>query len=54
MSCLLEAAKESKLFDKIHGSTDSELIADTVKRIEFEIDFTRGPGWGAPPHEIFL
>lgn len=40
---VLEAAKESNLFDKIHVSTDDEKIAEVVIEAGFEVDFYR-PG----------
>ena len=38
---ILESAKKSNLFDVIHVSTDSELIADIVSQLGFSIDFFR-------------
>jgi len=41
ISYALQAAKESKLFDVIHVSTDSERTAQTVTQLGFSIDFMR-------------
>jgi pseudaminic acid cytidylyltransferase len=38
---ILESAKKSNLFDVIHVSTDSELIANTVRQFGFSVDFLR-------------
>lgn len=38
---ILNAALSSALFDKIHVSTDSHEIAETVTRLGFEVDFLR-------------
>ena len=37
----LDAAKKSKLFHKIHVSTDSKKIEKVVKKLGYEIDFLR-------------
>ena len=37
----LDAAKKSKIFDKIHVSTDSKKIANIVRRLGYQIDFLR-------------
>lgn len=37
----LKAAKESKLFDEIHVSTDSEEIKNIVEKLGFKVDFLR-------------
>ncbi|MAC41830.1 MAG: pseudaminic acid cytidylyltransferase [Pelagibacterales bacterium] len=37
----LKAAKESKLFDEIHVSTDSEEIKNIVEKLGFEVNFLR-------------
>ena len=37
----LAAAKESRLFDKIHVSTDSEEIRNVVENLGFPVDFLR-------------
>lgn len=37
----LDAARESRLFDQIHVSTDSEEIAETVEKLGFSVDFMR-------------
>lgn len=38
---ILQAARESGLFDEIHVSTDSETICKTVERLGFNIEFMR-------------
>src|SRR3989338_10774113 len=38
---VLEAAKGSGLFDKIHVSTESEVIRSTVEDLGFKVDFLR-------------
>lgn len=43
ISYVLSAAKESKLFDKIHVSTESQEVVDVVSELGFDIDFMR-PG----------
>lgn len=40
---ILQAAKQSKLFDVIHVSTDSEEIAAMVAELGFPVDFMRPP-----------
>lgn len=37
----LKAAQQSNLFDKIHVSTDSEMIKSTVESLGFPVDFMR-------------
>lgn len=37
----IKALNESKLFDKIHVSTDNERIADLVRSLDLDIDFYR-------------
>lgn len=39
----IQAARESNLFDKIHVSTDSEEIRETVESIGLPVDFMRDP-----------
>lgn len=39
----LRAARDSKLFDKIHVSTDSEEISKTVEALGFPVEFLRTP-----------
>lgn len=39
----LDAVEESRLFDKVHVSTDSEEIADVVTKLGFAVDFMRDP-----------
>lgn len=39
----LDAVRDSRLFDKIHVSTDSEEIRDVVTSLGFEVDFMRDP-----------
>ena len=41
ISYALEAAKNSKLFDKIHVSTDSIEIKDIVEKLGYKVDFLR-------------
>lgn len=41
ISYVLNAASESRLFDVIHVSTDSDEIRDTVENLGFQIDFMR-------------
>jgi N-acylneuraminate cytidylyltransferase len=41
ISYVLEAARDSNLFDVIHVSTDSREIADLVERLGFPINFMR-------------
>ena len=41
---VLDAIKESNLFDVIHVSTDSEEIASVVKGLGFSVDFMREDG----------
>lgn len=41
ISYILEAANKSNLFDVIHVSTDSEIIANIVSQLGFSIDFYR-------------
>jgi N-acylneuraminate cytidylyltransferase len=41
ISYVLEEAKKSKIFDKIHVSTDSNLIESIVSNLGYEIDFMR-------------
>ncbi len=41
ISYALNAIKNSKIFDKIHVSTDSEAYADIIKELGYEIDFLR-------------
>lgn len=43
ISYALEAAAESKLFDKIHVSTDSDDICKVVETLGFPVDFKRIP-----------
>src|SRR5438874_1339312 len=38
---VLEVARESGLFDKIHVSTESAEIRQTVERLGFAVDFAR-------------
>ena len=38
---ILDVAEKSKLFDVIHVSTDSEIIAEIVKSFGFPVDFMR-------------
>ena len=38
---ILDAAKESNLFEKVHVSTDSSGIADAVRDLGHKIDFMR-------------
>jgi pseudaminic acid cytidylyltransferase len=40
---ILEIVKKSNLFEVIHVSTDSELIANTVHDLGFSVDFMRPP-----------
>ena len=39
----LEALKKSKLFSKIHVSTDDDKILDLVENFGFKVDFKRPP-----------
>lgn len=39
----LSAAEKSGIFDKIHVSTDSEVIREVVENMGFEVDFMREP-----------
>jgi len=41
ISYALDAAKKSKLFDKIHVSTDSKEIKDIVENLGYKVDFLR-------------
>ena len=41
ISYALQTAKESKLFDVIHVSTDSERTAQIVTQLGFSVDFMR-------------
>jgi pseudaminic acid cytidylyltransferase len=41
ISYILDVAKKSKLYDVIHVSTDSERIAETVRKLGFSVDFMR-------------
>ena len=43
ISYVLQAAKDSGLFDLIHVSTDSKEIKDTVENLGIHIDFLRSP-----------
>tara|TARA_B110000003_G_scaffold274804_1_gene315682 strand:- start:735 stop:1430 length:696 start_codon:yes stop_codon:yes gene_type:complete len=41
ISHILDAAKKSSLFHKIHVSTESRMIEDIVKNLGYEVDFLR-------------
>jgi pseudaminic acid cytidylyltransferase len=41
ISYILDAAKESQLFDKIHVSTDSPEILKVIENLGYETDFMR-------------
>ena len=41
ISYILNSCKESKLFEKIHVSTDSKIVKDIVEKDGLKIDFMR-------------
>ena len=45
-------AKKSKLFDKIHVSTDSHKILKTVNKLGFKVDFLRSKKFSSDHAEI--
>ncbi len=52
ISYALKSAKNANIFDTIHVSTDSQIYANIVKKLGFEVDFLRDPSLSGNNVEI--